>query len=343
MRSIAFTKEDLLRLHGSLTRFISFIAVLFAALPARADDSLVRRFETEAPQSWQEYLDRVSQLQFNVSARIDVVSGDVALSNYTAEYLQRGASARSVLRSEDGKVVVAAVNPRYYFRLSRASERAAWQIDDFGPSSSGNEESSYIRNSVRKNAADAIRAMTPDRGPLLSELMHEGTFTVKRATLESGSEENLVRVEFSYMPTPENLTKRILRSGWVLLDADNHWIIRRFEYLLEWPDGTKGKETGEYVYADEPVNGVPVPHRILRHTEAHESGTGQPVEYDIHYTFDSWREEEVPEREFTLAAFGLPEPGLGSDRGRPIWYWLILGSAAFFLLAILLYRRARAT
>jgi hypothetical protein len=57
--------------------------------------------------------------------------------------------------------------------------------------------------------------------------------------------------------------------------------------------------------------------------------------------------EDIPDREFMLTAFGLPEPkGVEWEKKTPVYVWLLLAAGVLGLLAVVLAwlaKRRRAT
>ena len=126
----------------------------------------------------------------------------------------------------------------------------------------------------------------------------------------------LVRVDFDLLPQDP---KMILRGGWFLYDPEHFWVIRAYEVQVEFlrSAGTSSKGTikATYDYQDDSAE-LPLLKKTLKNIKVFDvppSELEYVQEYDI-------RELELPEKDFTLSAFGLPEP-LNSPKPRPRWYW----------------------
>ena len=98
------------------------------------------------------------------------------------------------------------------------------------------------------------------------------------------------------------------------------------------------------------VGGIPVPHRST-HRERYPSASGK-VEDEIDIISESDYDVDptvnLPESEFTLSAFGLPEPvGVVWEKRTPNYVWFLIAAGAFAAAAIafrlLTRRRSKAS
>jgi hypothetical protein len=84
------------------------------------------------------------------------------------------------------------------------------------------------------------------------------------------------------------------------------------------------------------VNGLPVPLRSMRR-ELYRWGD-HIVEVDDTYEYQIDPSVDPPEREFTLSAFGLPEPvGVVWERRTPVYVWLLVAAGVLGVLAVFFY------
>jgi hypothetical protein len=111
-----------------------------------------------------------------------------------------------------------------------------------------------------------------------------------------------------------------IQAGAVVLDPENHWVVR--EATLE----CRTKE-GDY-RAEERFQGRSVRPGFLVPVSYTHKVTGGKADYEMTNTFDLSVPTSPPEDAgFTLSAYGLPEPpGLARSPSR--WYLWVLGVVA---------------
>jgi hypothetical protein len=229
-------------------------------------------------------------------------------------------------------------NNRYIFGLTRKPGTSEWVLEEASTDLSklvntARPERSQDTISLRDNARQWGHIRLPD-GQRICDLLRHPAFTPQSvATVEGG----LVRIAFTRTAVDPRSQRSPTVSGWIELDPANDWCCRRSDLRIEhkgWTDFvTQALEVQR-------VDGVV----LLRqgHGEAR-SQSGEAVkhrhvwDWAYTYTFD----DAVPDREFTLTAFGLPEPGGADGGGR--WAsaaWLGGGAVACGLLGWWLRRRA---
>jgi hypothetical protein len=137
--------------------------------------------------------------------------------------------------------------------------------------------------------------------------------------------------------------KQYLRSvldafvlGSMVLDPDHYWVLLEDNARCEWEDKSLGGvmsvvSVAEYNYADD---GLPILRRLVRRQNTPAPGK----EVEATFVFEL-REAQLPESEFTLSAFGLPE--IADAPQRSSWYfWAGAAGLTCVVLAALLWRRA---
>ena len=84
-------------------------------------------------------------------------------------------------------------------------------------------------------------------------------------------------------------------------------------------------------------DGFPLPKRVVN--EAIDTRSGKPI-FRHEFTFEDLRLVDPPDREFTLAAFGLPELGKprSSRHANRTVFWLLGAALASLVIAIVLKR-----
>ena len=118
-----------------------------------------------------------------------------------------------------------------------------------------------------------------------------------------GDDEELVRVEFEYHPAV--IGNHPVHGGAVALRPSHFWVVREYQVAGVWPDGT-GTISAKYEYS-ETDDQFPIIKRIVKHQQAMRS-EGEDVDHEYVYEYALNRAAEISPGEFTLSAFGLPEP-----------------------------------
>jgi|DewCreStandDraft_5_1066085.scaffolds.fasta_scaffold01119_19 hypothetical protein len=129
------------------------------------------------------------------------------------------------------------------------------------------------------------------------------------------------------------------RSLSLHLNTDEYHTVRSAngEIRVNKADGTLAI-TNEY----QVVSGLPVPLRSMKQ-EVYRSGDWS-MEINSTYEFQVDPSIDPPEREFTLSAFGLPEPpGVTwvQERRTPVYVWLLVAAGVLLTLALVFRWLAR--
>jgi hypothetical protein len=287
------------------------------------------RFETEAPGKWASYETLASRLQGKVSiTKIDRAAGGRVLDRKEWELKQRPPCALYVSQNHeparDGKAVVA--NSSYAFILGRISPNSPW-----------------VLTNLQTDIKDGVTVDTPapnDRvlravchhltifNRFIPDLVKQQEFHLGNIAVESHGGEGLVKVEFDYRP--KDTQNNPIRSGWMLLDPEHYWTLREYKVRAEWPDANGTIAANVACTIDD--TGFPILKRYNRHHIA----TSSKVDHEYLYDYDLAAEKRVPEHEFTLSAFGLPEPE--GVRRLHAFLWVTGAGALCLALSIVLRR-----
>jgi hypothetical protein len=115
-------------------------------------------------------------------------------------------------------------------------------------------------------------------------------------------------------------------------------VIREYDLHLEWASvGVKASAIVAYEYEAAP-DGFPIPKRVNTRYKKPAQGFDSEIRHEFNL-----KEADVPEGDFNLSAFGLPEPG-GMRRPIPWYLWAaILGIGCLSAAALLHWRARRGT
>jgi hypothetical protein len=334
---------------ASRLAFLAALAVLLGlscpngrGLPsACAADSWQGRFQQEAPQSWDRYRARATRIQGSFTLTFASLMPDRQVTaKWRIEFKQREGCALYLQQSEmdnekDREGWLRAVNPTCAFELHRKTPDSPWaiarvQVDVSGgaPFRDDPREDVDIWSTCPFNFAlvfTPLRVIAKDPG-----------FTVVRVTPLVRDGREWAKVEFEYSSQGNARIPSV--AGWVLYDPDRYWVIGEYDLQLYWKvNGAKATTAATYEYKDT-GDGFPILTRIDKHFKRPDKS----YESEDTYEFDL-RQADVLESDFTLSAFGFPEP-VGLERPPIRWYiWAaVLGFVCLGLAALLRWRARRA-
>jgi hypothetical protein len=310
---------------------------------AQDDPSWKERFPAEAPPAWEKYRKRAKRLQGSIERSIVRLAPEhkVVYRDHF-EMKQRDGCALYLAQdlgdgdppSEVGHVL--SINHNYGFELRRQTRAAPWVATNvatdlrngmrFGSGSHPSDGVPYWAN------CPTTLAMIP-KGEAID--IKDPGFALGRVTRVTRNYGQAVKVEFSY----RNADKPQIPSsidGWVLYDPQHFWVVRECEAQYEWTSvkGSTASATVAYEY-EETADGFPIPKRINKRVKNAAKGDESEFRYEF-----GLKEADVPESDFTLSAFGLPEPG-GVRRPIPWYLWAALLGVVCLSAAALLQWRAR--
>lgn len=214
------------------------------------------------------------------------------------------------------------IGPRYLFYLMRASKSKPYVIQalSFGKPEDRIKDKDFLSSTYFFRATQASRELW---NVPLENVITEPSFTV-RGVLERNDGKPIVRVDFDCQAPKYKST---FNRAWMDLCPAEDWALQAAEYYPE--DDLLVSITNEYR-----------PNRngrlsLFRYTRRNRDFKAKYDEV-IQFTTEELEDRVVPESEFTVTAFGLPELG----RSSRSYYWgpqvyLILGSVSLFGLAVL--------
>lgn len=181
----------------------------------------------------------------------------------------------------------------------------------------------------------------------LPELASKRSFHIKQVSEELVGETKLVRVdhEFEY----EEPRKKYQRKGVIYFDPSHKWCIRQIKDTeVIYHNGDRYRTTAwdvRYEVIDH-SSGFPLVKSILTTWDSRYERSGKKSKGTIRREYELESNDRVPETEFTLSAFGLPEPiGINQPRRTPVFVWVLASAAVCVIFAIgfrQLARRRRA-
>ncbi|HWE39252.1 MAG TPA: hypothetical protein VG406_22070 [Isosphaeraceae bacterium] len=300
----------------------------------RADEASAwrQRFLDEAPKAWERYRARVEKLQGTVRFKGEEqkpVKGLVRERWFEIKH-RPGCLLllhQDLLKDSEPKTTgrVSVVNPRYGFELRRSSPTSPW-----------------VAIGVDTDPSDGFSLKDPPNEDLelwltcpftytlifdpLRVVVGEPGFTLKDATPVKRGDTTWIKVGIEYR-APSDKPRLPSLKGWVVYDPDHDWVIREFDMNLKWwqlDETMVAASTATFDY-DVLSDGFAVIKKVA-----------ETLNYPKKSFVESWRidfnlkEADVPSGEFTMTAFGLPEPA-GPRRPIP-WFAIALGAGIVCLL-----------
>ena len=176
-------------------------------------------------------------------------------------------------------------------------------------------------------------------GDPLSQLVQGNDFKIQRVYAVQADDGNkLVRVEFDHeINDPIERVHIAYLNSFLICDPDNEWALT--EYGCTHENYIHNKNSGmrhvRLEYGD-PVLGVP----IAKKAEETITLTRMPGNtMQVTYSVEVISPDEVPEEEFYLSFYGLPEPNFSRSWVGPWLWYLIVGAVCLGVGAIILKRR----
>lgn len=314
----------------TLASLVTWLVCPAATALAGDSDALLGRFRSEAPPAWERYLEFANRLQGQITAH-DIIGGAPKHSrlidikqNARCALLQNQA-----LAGKDTKGEVKAVNAKYSFSLRRNTKDSSWSVTRVVTDKHGNEVDPFDKDvlwAVRAN----MQALVKVRELTLPELVRSPTFRVL-AVKPAGSEGELVDIEFdnAHPVDPDQPDFSSVQGGMLTLAPKQSWTLRRATLRCKYLNGSG---TGE-IQAEpaSPGSSFPVPRRVTTRLVTKTDG-GKSIAVMAEAAYDVG-EGDPPDSEFTLTAFGFPEPKLAGR--RPVYTrWYVLASVVGIILLV---------
>ena len=294
------------------------------------DAALADRFFNEAPLQWEAYRKRIEQFHGTVINKMSV--GDRLVNHMRFEYRSNASCRLSVEQSlleSDPVGTVSGYNRIYSFSLLRKSENRPWVVTNYTPRTQ-EETSSEVRETNFRFTP--LRRLIRAYSVELSELIRKPTFRLLRVAAIEHEGDACMRIEFDNWHELESNAKDFdpVQSGVLLLDPHRYWCLRGCELRTRHSDAVALIK--EEVQLRDPSEKVPVPKRIISVNDQKRS-TGERLQVETVMEFDLFEPSRLPrDKEFSLSAFGLPEP-LGVSWSRTPWYlWVGLAGILFLLV-----------
>jgi hypothetical protein len=290
---------------------------------------------------WESILSRLrnieraeNMLDFQILVEMKRITPRNEASSFRKYWSRRTDALRLVLeRAESPKGREARVfNPRYEFSLSHKSTEEAWSLGTFYLKKTGEKSPIAIRSEVLEHWAQ----MFPSTGILnvrplsLAELSKDPDFRV----ISIENEGQITRVS---LIVPERLPGGRTPLSEVSVDFDDRLGGRIKSYSINDPRGAFVRVTNNYQISQNSAQAHPS-KTIIEHFK---SIKNQSLISTRTITYESVTPTKYTDRDFTLSAFGLPEPPGDETPGWGINGYLLLAASIAAVATFLFWWLAR--
>jgi hypothetical protein len=299
-------------------------ALLLAVAPPQAlsqdsDQMLRERFLQDAPARWEEYARLTGELQGSLSV-VAAVGDDKIIAN--AEYKTNGKSklVKATRRKEgfgrkavDIDEEVFAVNPQYAFILHRKSAEAPWALTELADLS--HDTVPYQIDKFISRYLKYVMMGTRLDEEALPDVVRSSGFRVDRCHPIQRDGENLVEVAFTYT-VEGSQGPTITQTGSLVFDPSRQWRLRSGDVQVR----SEGVRRTEKIQVTETEPRASSPISRVYEVENEIASQGKPPSHQrVRSEATLSQPANLPaDEEFTLSAFGLPEPPAIRRHGP--WY-----------------------
>ena len=183
----------------------------------------------------------------------------------------------------------------------------------------------------------------------LSNLVEQSSFRVDKISQVIDDGHSLMKVDYHVLLDQDNKFYDI--DGTLFLDQDYYYCLRKHisnENIYYFVDSRKSKKLARSViwHIDYQISSLMENYPIVdsmtikmsgKRIDLARSGMESSINYEIRRWYKCEINRHVPDSEFTLSAFGLPEPvGVEWERRTPVYVWLLLAAGVLGLLALVL-------
>ncbi|HKB02317.1 MAG TPA: hypothetical protein VKD90_08860, partial [Gemmataceae bacterium] len=232
---------------------------------------------------------------------------------------------------------VTGVNPKYAFQIKRTVGDKDWVIDQIDLGGDGSQLPLGLRMPQREAAEFTVcnHFRIWDRQLTLERLFEKPNLKLTKTERITMDGTDMVRIEFDCPHPPERRKEpgfSAVQGGHLVLDPSHYWCIR--EYSVRTDDSvSKRHYSVRFEYSDGRDR-----FPVLRAVKADQIGyrpDGQEwFRSESEQRFELRQsEDEYDDHEFTLSAYGLPEPhGVTWERRTPLYVWLLTAAAGCAVL-----------
>jgi hypothetical protein len=325
---------------GSIVAVLLGLGGLSGYSPAYAQtpEEWRERFLREAPKAWEDYLAFARTLQGRWTSRMTFPNYSSVthyqikqnrhcrLSAYEVEHRQAKYQHPRELYGE-----VHVINSQYAFQLGRRKPQASWFVAEIIVNGDKSKIIERIDRSIAISSGRLVSLFYTD----LRTLIKQATFRIMDIKPISYNGRECVELHFDNTHEVGIKGKLFVpeQRGKLILDPNRFWTLCSAEIVsIYLSDQDKYKEYPENIsiVTRDSKSGFPI---IIKYTyKILEPTVDKILESTIENEYELDEVKRLPrDEEFTLSAFGLPEP-VGLE--RPVRWWLWAGVAGVLLMVV---------
>jgi hypothetical protein len=281
-----------------------------------------QRFLTEAPKGWAKYYASARRLQGSIVNRYLVLETQ-QLQTMLFEFKQATGCIMFSFRYLDGKdesQKCTVVNSKYHFELGRKNLDSPWVLANVGD---GPEDlKPFYRTKAYQVKGVITEPLTIYGDDDWPDILSSPDFTLLSAHLD---ENGLVKIEYTlrWLPTEEK-PFRAVQDGRVWFDPDNCWVMRKCEFKRQHGPRPPLDRSHSYEYQVSQDSFPFLKRMVVKDFAKAKLHSETTADYNLEL-------KDVPESDFRLSYFGIPEPR-GIMWPQPIrWHLYFIAAAVVFL------------
>lgn len=310
---------------------------------AETPNDLRIRFLKEAPKKWQEYARFAARLQGSTKGVDEYIKPFRPSQKGRWEIKQNKECALvSIEYPKKGQVVreLLAINPNYGFRLMRNDAAKDWVLT--GLEKENLESIQFAGMPVSKLVSDTAMLLFAIHGRQLQALLDHPQFNVISAEQVKRGGRDLVQVDFDFPHDSNEVPFYPIRSGSIWLDPNEYWCATEYNVRGEWGNGN---QTCHMTREFKNVSGKPVlQSEVATEIADPPYKPDGPGEFRRTIYYELNEPKNLPgDDEFTLTAFGLPEPFLGQKPTTRWYFWFGLAGLGSLIGGALVRRFSRSS
>jgi hypothetical protein len=229
------------------------------------------------------------------------------------------------------------LNAEYAFELSRKDPTAKWVVVNINTDLKEGIKIAKMDDVLfLKKHYDFVGPFEASGNWLPNYLPSPG-FTIKKIEAVNAGPDELIKLHFQHQPTEADKKRSYYPArGWIVLDPNQYWRVCESEIQNVYR-GDAGRDKIHSSIDCVILGGIPVLTKRVSRGEQTFSKKTTNIVATMEYSVSN---DDPAAEEFTLSAFGLPEPITATPPAKPR-YWLWLSVGGFIVLAMAVWVRRR--
>jgi len=317
-----------------------FSAVCPQALPQESEP--IARFKSAAPSAWEEYRRYAKDMVGRYDLKGIAADGKL-LDHFAVEFKQNDGCrlfvANPLVHAKLNEIEAYVQNKDYFFVAKKKKEASVWVMTQISTNNDQQSEFVASRMSTLTHGFDLLLRLTAKLH--LPELLGRADFKLLSARPVDLEGKEFVEIEFTATHDIKKDRSISIERGLLVLDPAHFWCLRKATLdTYSYPD-VSGRDVIECTYRSEGPN-VPIPETIISRGKVGSKVHGKMPDYESRWDCKvRLLSSKLSDQEFSLTAFGLPEPLRGKVQQQASSWWIILVGLVLIGGAAWLYRRGR--